>query len=58
MSKIQVVSLLDNVENVDLNLPEGLFLVTENKPLCFDTNHHHYVIISAHLDDAYNHHAY
>ena len=58
MSKIQVVSLLDNVEDVNLNLPEGLFLVTKNKPLCFDTNHHHYVVISAHLDDAYNHHTF
>lgn len=53
MTRIQTVSLLDSAEDVNLYLPEGLFLVTENRPLCFDANHHHYVMISVHLDDLY-----
>ena len=32
MTRIQTVSLLDNAEDVNLDLPEGLFLVTENRP--------------------------
>jgi hypothetical protein len=51
MHKNQTVSLLDGAEDVNLDLPEGLFLVTENRPLCFDANHHHYVMISVHLDN-------
>ena len=38
MTRIQTASLLDNAEDVNLDLPEGLFLVTENRPLCFDAN--------------------
>lgn len=58
MNEIKIVSLLDDIKDVKLNLPEGFFLVTEDSQLPFPANHYHYIVISVHLDDLYGNYTF